>query len=168
MPDPEIDVLIEDERWEKAGLEGLASAPITTALAHLKLSDTTYEITLMGCDDARIKELNAEFRDKPKATNVLSWPAQDLAPLIPGEAPAKPEPDLFDEITALGDIALAYETCQREAREQGKPFANHVTHLILHGALHLLGYDHENDTDAARMERLEIEVLARLGIESPY
>lgn len=168
MPEPDIAVMIEDDRWDAVGLAALSAAPIKAALSHLSLNAEPYEIVVMGCDDARIAALNAEFRDKPRPTNVLSWPAQDLGPLIPGEPPAKPEPDPFDDATPLGDIALAFETCKAEAEAQQKSFANHVTHLVLHGTLHLLGYDHENDADAARMEALEVEVLARLGIESPY
>jgi len=99
---------------------------------------------------------------------VLSWPAQDLAALVPGERPAKPLSDPFEDAISLGDIALAYETCAREAEAQNKPLANHTTHLVVHGLLHLLGYDHENDADADLMEQLEIEVLATMGIESPY
>ena len=116
----------------------------------------------MGCDDARIAELNAEFREKQTATNVLSWPAQELAP------PQAPTPDPFEDETELGDIALAYETCHREAEEAQLTPQAHITHLIVHGTLHLLGYDHIEDTDAELMEGLEVEILAKLGIPNPY
>ena len=107
------------------------------------------------------------FRDKPTATNVLSWPSEGLAPETPGGTPWPPEPE--DEAPHhLGDIALAWETCGREAAEQGIAFEQHVTHLVVHGVLHLLGYDHMRDADATLMERLEAEILGNLGLPNPY
>jgi probable rRNA maturation factor len=161
-----IDVVIEDARWERLKLTPLATRTVEAGLRKVGVPDG-FEIALLACDDATIAKLNEDFRGKPVPTNVLSWPAQDLAPLQPGEAPASPEPPGgFDD--SLGDIALAYDTCAREAEAQGKPFEHHITHLILHGTLHLLGYDHETDADAALMERTETEILAELGIPDPY
>ncbi|MEL6599980.1 MAG: rRNA maturation RNase YbeY [Pseudomonadota bacterium] len=161
-----VDLVIEDPRWEALPLPRLAEVGTRAALTAADAGEG-YEIVLMACDDARIADLNAEFRDKSTPTNVLSWPAHDLAPLVAGEAPpAPPAPDGFDD--ALGDIALAYETCIREAREQGKPIEDHLTHLILHATLHLLGYDHTHAADAALMEGLERKALAQLGIPDPY
>lgn len=122
----------------------------------------------MACDDARIALLNAEFRGKPVATNVLSWPAQDLAPLDEGGAPAMPEADFPGEGPSLGDIALAHETCIAEAEAAGRPLDAHLTHLVVHGMLHLLGYDHVREGDASRMENLEIEILDAMGLANPY
>jgi probable rRNA maturation factor len=158
-----LDILIEDPRWSQAGLEALAQTAFATTLDALSLSDT-FEISLMGCDDARMAALNASFRDRATATNVLSWPSVDLAPETAGQAPAPPDPSDPE----LGDIALAYDTCAREAQAQGKEFADHVTHLIVHGTLHLLGYDHIRDADAALMEALETRILAKLDIADPY
>lgn len=152
-----VDVILEDPRWE--GLEPLAARALRLVEGHLALRG---EVCVMGCDDARIAALNAQFRGKAAATNVLSWPSEDRAPATPGavpDAPADPE---------WGDIALAFETCAREAAAQGKPFEDHVTHLLLHGILHLLGYDHETDADATRMEQLERELLAKVNIPDPY
>ncbi len=155
----EIDVIAEDPRW--ADLEPLAIRAVEATRVHLKLTGE-HELCILGCDDARIKELNTEFRDKARATNVLSWPFADLSPQMPGGAPLTPD------TPELGDIALAYETCMAEAKEQQKPAADHVTHLIIHGLLHLLGYDHECDEDATVMERLETEILGNLGLPDPY
>ncbi|WP_316015450.1 rRNA maturation RNase YbeY [Roseobacter sp. HKCCA0434] len=161
-----LDIVIEDDRWEKLPLARLADAATRLALTAARAPEG-YEIVLMACDDARIAALNAEFRGKAKPTNVLSWPAHDLAPLSPGEAPAlPPPPDGFDD--ALGDMALAYETCIGEAREQGKSVEDHLTHLILHATLHLLGYDHETPEDAALMEGIETRALASIGVADPY
>lgn len=156
------DTVIEDSRWQAFNLEPLADQAATVTLQHLDLDPEAHEIVLMGCDDARITTLNGDFRDKPRATNVLSWPFEDLSAETPGGKPLEPEAE------ELGDIAIAYETCQREAAEQGKPMADHVTHLIVHGVLHLLGYDHIRDEDATLMEQLEVEILGKLGLPDPY
>ena len=161
-----IDIVIEEDRWADHGLSRVATAAVSRVLDHAGLVDG-FEVVVMGCDDARIADLNAEFRDKPSATNVLSWPAQDLAPVAEGDAPSSPSVDPMGE-TELGDIALALETCLGEADVAGIPFEQHLTHLVVHGTLHLLGYDHISDTDAARMEGLEIEILAHMGFPDPY
>ncbi len=162
-----LDIECEDDRWLAAGLEDLATQAATAALAHLGLDLEECELAVLACSDARIAELNAEFRDKPAPTNVLSWPAEDLAAEAPGGTPERPEPDFTGECT-LGDIAIAYDTCLRESQAADKPFADHVRHLVVHGTLHLLGYDHIRDQDATLMESLEIEILGKLGVEDPY
>ncbi|APG48255.1 rRNA maturation RNase YbeY [Phaeobacter porticola] len=162
-----IDITIEDSRWLYAGLEAHATQVIGVALLHFDLDPEDCELSLLACSDARILELNAEFRQKAKPTNVLSWPAEDLAAETPGGTPLPPEADFTGEIP-LGDIAIAYETCLREAKDAGKPLADHLRHLIVHGVLHLLGYDHIRDRDATLMEGLEVQILGKLGIDDPY
>lgn len=148
-----IEVILEDERWEAVGLEALCGPAEQEALAATGRRPEGFEIALMGCDDARIATLNSDFRGKDAATNVLSWPASDTPSLHGGE---------------LGDIAIAYETCLREAAEKGISVQEHVTHLVIHGILHLLGYDHISDAEAEEMEALEIKALAKLGVSNPY
>lgn len=162
-----IDISVEDPRWQDLGLEALAVRALTAALAHTGIDAEDCEVSLLACNDARIAELNAEFRENDKPTNVLSWPAEDLAAAQPGGTPEPPEPDFTGEI-ALGDVAIAYETCAREAAEAGKSMQDHCTHLLVHGVLHLLGYDHIRDEDAALMEGLETAVLGKMGIADPY
>ena len=147
--------MVEDARWDVAGLSDLASTSIVATLQHLGIAQTDHEIAVLACDDTRIASLNAEFREKPTPTNVLSWPSVDL---MPGDQPEE----------ELGDIAIAFETCAREATEQNKVFSDHVTHLLVHATLHLLGYDHINAADAEQMEKIEIEILGKLGIADPY
>lgn len=155
-----IDVVNEDPRWDEAGLEALAERAGAAVARHAGLPPET-EAVVLGCDDTRIAALNQAFREKPGPTNVLSWPAEELA-RGPGEPPAPPKgPE-------LGDIAIAWETCQREAAEQGKSPEDHVTHLLVHGLLHLLGHDHIDERDAALMEAREVEILRDLGIDDPY
>lgn len=112
-------------------------------------------------DDA-VQTLNRTWRDKDSPTNVLSFPALDVIAGTPPEAEFPGQP------IALGDIILAYETCAREASDQNKPLAHHVSHLVIHGILHLLGYDHLDDVEAERMEALETLILAGLDIPDPY
>lgn len=168
MPDTLVDCVIEDARWDETGLDALAEQAARATLADQGLDPAGYEIALLACDDARIAILNADFRGKPAPTNVLSWPAWDLAAPDDGGTP-DPAPDGDpDDGESLGDIALAYDTCAREAAEQGKTFAAHVTHLVVHSVLHLLGFDHIRDKDAALMEETEIRILAQLGVADPY
>ena len=163
-----VETVIEDARWEAFGLAAVAERAGRAVLAGLDLPGAGFAISLMGCDDARIAVLNADFRGKPQPTNVLSWPSQERGAEFAGEAPEPPEPGEADDPEPLGDIAIAWETCAREAEGQGKPMADHVTHLIVHGVLHLMGYDHVEDEDAALMEGLEVRILASLGVSDPY
>ena len=142
-------VVLLDAAWQRAlpGVERLVRRAARAALAGARRSGKR-SLTIALADDRRVRALNARDRKKDKPTNVLSYPSGEHA--------------------FLGDIVLARQTVWREAREQGKSPADHVSHLVVHGALHLLGYDHEDDVDAERMEALERRVLARLGIADPY
>ncbi len=120
------------------------------------------EISLLYTDDTHIQELNKEFREKDKPTNVLSFPDTPLTDEALKQSVAWQEPLL------LGDIAIAKETLIREAEKQKKSFDDHFCHLLLHGILHLLGFDHIEDDEAEEMEALEIKLLAKMGIDNPY
>lgn len=145
-----IDVEIEDEAWT-AALTNAEMLARGAALAALDSQDAGHEgVTILLADDESVRELNAKFRGKDTATNVLSFPA-----------PKNPE-------FHLGDLALAYGVCVREAAEQGKPLAHHLQHLVVHGVLHLCGHDHIGDDEAEVMEDLERAVLAILGVPDPY
>ncbi len=163
-----VETVIEDARWEAFGLGPLAEHAAAAALLGAGLPVAGFQVSLMGCDDARIAVLNADFRGKPQATNVLSWPSEERGAEFVGEVPEAPEPGLAEDPESLGDIAISWETCAREAEAQGKPLADHVTHLIVHGTLHLLGFDHVEEEDAALMEALEVQILASLGVSDPY
>ena len=166
--EPLVDTLIEDARWEAFGLTALAEDASRATLAALRLQPDGFEISLLGCSDARIAELNADFRGKPQPTNVLSWPSDERAASLDGMPPVRPNPGRPDMPQELGDIAIAWETCQREADEQGKDARAHVAHLLVHGTLHLLGFDHVRDKDAALMEGHEVRILAAMGLNDPY
>jgi probable rRNA maturation factor len=147
---------IADHAWSRvADLERLTQRAIGAALAHAE-ADTNIEIGVLFASDAEAARLNSKWRQRTYAPNILSFPAPQRPDVPEGE----PKP--------LGDLILAVGTVTREAEEQGKPLTSHLTHLIVHGTLHLLGFDHIEERDAQRMEAAEIAILAGLGVEDPY
>jgi len=159
-----VEPIIEHPDWAALDLETLANRAAVATFDRLGLEPSVWDIALLAADDDRIAALNADFRGKPQPTNVLSWPSEERGAQSPGDMPLPPDP----ADPELGDIALALETCAQEARAADKPLADHVTHLVVHGILHLLGYDHVRDADATLMEGLEIEILGKLGLTDPY
>lgn len=150
-----LDIMIEAGDWSRLDdAEALAQKAAEAALAVTYEADGEFEASVMLTDDAQIRELNRTWRNKDKPTNVLSFPA--------------PEQPGLGGPRHLGDIALAYETLVRESEEESKELAHHFAHLIVHGVLHLLGYDHEVEAEADIMEGLEVKALATLGIANPY
>ena len=160
-----MDVILEDERWSTLDLEGCSQAAFDAVMSHFDLTDAGFECCVLGCDDAKIAELNGDFRKKPQATNVLSWPSEERGAAEEGARPELPDATYDPE---LGDIAIAYDTCLREAEAGKIALQHHVTHLIVHAVLHLLGYAHIRDQDATLMEGIEIEILGNMGIANPY
>ena len=147
--------------WEVRAAEAAAAALALTPFASLADAAPLVEIAIRLTDDAEVQTLNRDFRGKDKPTNVLSFP-QVQGDLLESLANSD------DGEILLGDIVLARETCMREAEEKGISVADHATHLIVHGTLHLVGYDHMDDASAAAMEALEVKALASLGIANPY
>lgn len=162
MPKLDIQIAVEADGWaEEAELEGLARRVLETAAEYLRSEENQpfpampIEVSLVFSSDEQVREINAEWRGQDKPTNVLSFPA---FPLSPG---GKPGP-------MLGDIIVARETVEREAVDLDKSFTDHLTHLMVHGFLHLFGYDHMDSEEAERMESLETRILASLGLSDPY
>ncbi len=152
-PPIDIAVIINDEAWPE-NLEARAEEAVRAALklAKPKVKGAA-ELSIVLTNDAEQHELNRQWRGKDSSTNVLSFP--QIEPFGP-------------VVGLLGDITLARETLEREAAEQGTSFADHFTHLVVHGFLHILGYDHLTDAEALQMESLETQILASLGVEDPY
>jgi len=156
---PMTEVLVTADCWQaEPDAEAVIQRAVAAAAQMTDADVGDAELAVMLTDDAGIRTLNHNWRGIDKATNVLSFPAlQPTGPRDDDDAPRM-----------LGDIAIAYETMRREADDERKPFADHLSHLAVHGFLHLIGYDHENDDDAEAMEALEQEILAQLGIPDPY
>ncbi|RCL00253.1 MAG: putative rRNA maturation factor [Candidatus Tokpelaia sp. JSC188] len=151
-----IDIAVHDKSWmDKKSLKKLVTEIVEVTLKRLSMQHISSELSLVFTNNAEICYLNSAWRSQGKATNVLSFPA------FPIKIGGKVGP-------MLGDIILARETIEQEATKQRKPFIHHLSHLIVHGFLHLLGYDHENDTDAAIMETIEQEIVKILAIPDPY
>ncbi|MFL9823874.1 rRNA maturation RNase YbeY [Rhodoplanes sp. SY1] len=152
-----IDVVVESPLW---AAEPEAEAQVLRAVTAALPADLgPRELAVVLADDATVKTLNARYRGKDTATNVLSFPA---VPGATGAAGDDAAPVL------LGDVVLAFETVRAEAERDGTPFAHHLGHLVVHGVLHLLGYDHETESEAEAMEARERDVLASLAIPDPY
>ncbi|MBM3618277.1 MAG: rRNA maturation RNase YbeY [Alphaproteobacteria bacterium] len=171
-------VLVEDDGWLKAvgaDIEALVErvcrltlerAPVLDVLLAGERASLSHSVVLT--DDASIREMNKQFRTKDKATNVLSFPAyEDVAELK--SALAMPlDAAMLEDTAYIGDMILARETIEREAKEQEKTFRDHFSHLLVHGTLHLLGYDHMTPEEEQEMESLEISILRELSIANPY
>lgn len=162
----EIDLVLDDPAWlvDLPDAEALATRAAAAAL-ETACPGPALAMALVLSDDARLRSLNGAWRGIDKATNVLSFPAQELEP---GHTPVR-EPGLpADMPIELGDVIVAHGVMVDEAREAARPLGDHLCHLVVHGALHLLGYDHEADEEAEAMEFMERNVLAGLGIPDPY
>jgi len=157
----EIEVVVDDARWAKRLEAPEAVCARAAAAALAAAAAPSGALCVLLADDSRLRALNLEFRAKDAPTNVLSFP---MGPLLGSDKAPMGE----TEGSWLGDVALAFETVEREARAQGKPLADHLTHLVVHGTLHLLGHDHLDDEEAERMEALERRILAGLNISDPY
>lgn len=156
-PQAAFDLAIEAGGWpDEQVLGALAEKALQAALVESRTDpDEIGPVSLLFTDDAEIRVLNRQWRGKDKPTNVLSFPAA-------------PPPVAGPDLPPLGDIIIAHDTVRREAEAEAKSFEDHLTHLIVHGFLHLLGYDHENDEEAEEMEALERKILASLAIGDPY
>lgn len=158
---PEIDISIQDPRWESIpDVEKLVEKAVNTAINTAPMPKAAFEkdleISVVLANDDLVQVLNREYREKDKPTNVLTFATLD------SEAP-----ETGNELN-LGDVILSYQTIDREAQEQGKFLNDHIIHLVVHGTLHLLMYDHQTKDEADTMETLEIRILERLGIQNPY
>jgi probable rRNA maturation factor len=159
-PAIDIDIIVASARWKNSKKAGAVLRRAVTRAAAATLSTSAAELAIVLSDDSAIRLLNRDWRGVDAATNVLSFPAKKAAPN---------ERRLGQHLGQhLGDIILAFETVAREAKSENKPFDHHLAHLGVHGFLHLIGYDHEQDGEAAAMERTERDILRGLAIPDPY
>jgi probable rRNA maturation factor len=156
---PITEVLVVADCWQtEPDAEAVIQRAVAAAAEIADVEIGEAELAVMLTDDSGIRTLNNNWRGIDKPTNVLSFPA------LPPTGSGGPD----DAPRMLGDIAIAYETTRKEADDEQKPFDHHLSHLAVHGFLHLIGYDHEKDADAEKMESLEREILSQLGIPDPY
>lgn len=159
----QIDINIQYKSWQEKleNLQSFISKIANITLEQTKIIDIAdyVEISFLLCDDEKIRVLNKQYRNQDKATNVLSFEVNNF---IAGSY------ESCDKELILGDVVLAFETILKESDEQNKTFESHLSHMIIHGILHLLGYDHFNEEDAMQMESLEINTLSKLDIDNPY
>ena len=152
-----LTLVTESPSWKQQipDIDELSQQVILSTLKVLNLSAKQIEVSVVLADDEFIRGYNRQYRSIDRATNVLSFSALDEAQVV-------------NDNDNLGDIMMAFTTVEREAGEQSKPFVHHYMHLLIHGVLHLLGYDHETDKEAEEMESLEIKILGQLGVSDPY
>lgn len=151
-----------EEAWERIAEDAVRAALATTPHAGLADGAACVEVSVRLADDGEVRELNRRYRGKDQPTNVLSFP------MIQADLLQTVTENSDDGEVLLGDIVLAHGVCAAEAAEKGVPLADHATHLIVHGLLHLLGYDHQGTAEAEAMESLETEAMAALGLHAPY
>ena len=159
------DLNLEDPSWTPLALAKRADIAFRTTLSHLNIDAEPCEISLLACDDARISALNADFRDRNGATNVLSWPENDLAAETAGTMPTPPKLDFAGDM-ALGDIAISYERALAQAETAGHDVAHELSVLTAHGVLHLLGYDHAESEEHRVMFGKTDDILAAVPANS--
>jgi len=158
---PSIEISVQDPEWENMGdiheiIKVTARTALNSALMPKACQDRELEVSIVLANDDLVQILNREYREKDTPTNVLTFATLDEEE-IPHEGTLN-----------LGDVILSYQTLEREAQEQGKFPIDHIRHLTVHGVLHLLGYDHQDDDEANDMETLEIRILEQLGVQNPY
>ncbi len=165
----EIDIIIETESWQQAlpTVERVVERAAAATFSQATRGGGHWQTAILLADDATLRDLNRRFRGQDKATNVLAFPAHEDSARYAD--PAVESPIIAgDEPQQWGDVALAFETVAREAAEQDKSLADHLSHLVTHGLLHLLGHDHQDSAAALRMEALEREILWQIGVADPY
>jgi probable rRNA maturation factor len=163
---PELEVIVASDLWRGRRTAKAVVKKAVLAAAEA-ISTPSAELAIVLSDDSAIRALNRDWRGKNAPTNVLSFPAAPNEPARPA-APRRGGRKFHKSSPYIGDIIIAYQTTAREAVAEGKPFNHHLAHLAIHGFLHLLGYDHENDRDAEEMENLERRILERLAVPDPY
>ena len=165
-----INIIFKDKRWVKIPLEEIGKGALKLIIDKFLGQDNNFEVSILASDDVVIRKLNKKFIGKDGSTNIISWPEHETLSNQPGHIP-----DLVTKLksrseglTFLGNLALSFERCSIEAKEKNIHFEDHILHLLLHGCLHLIGFDHQNEKDANLMEDIEIRLLSGVGIKNPY
>ena len=165
-----INVIFNDKRWVKIPLQEITKSALKLIIDRFLAKHNSFEVSILATNDTEIRELNKNFRGNDSGTNIISWPEKEIQSRKQGHFPVqidKFKPD-SEGIIFLGNLAISFERCSTEAEERNIYFEDHILHLLLHGCLHLIGFDHQNELDATLMENIEIRLLSGVGIKNPY
>ena len=164
------DIVFEDMRWRKLQLEKIASASLNLIETDMLDSNKDFEISILATNDFGMIRLNEQSRGFNESTNILSWPEYNYERVKPGAFPKRKSKrsQYYEGPDFLGNIAISFDRCSIEADQRKIDFKHHISHLLIHGCLHLIGFDHENKLDAKLMENIEKSLLSGLGIKNPY
>lgn len=163
-------IVFEDNRWRTLPLEKIAYTSLNLVMNNISLKNIDLEISILASNDYDLIRLNKEFRGHNSSTNILSWPEHEYKRLKFGDFPKRISvtSSCIAESNFLGNLAISFDRCSTEAKERNITFEDHTMHLLIHGCLHLVGFDHENELDAILMEDIEKKLLLELGIKNPY
>ena len=164
------DIVFKDRRWRILPLDEIASVSFNLVENDLLDSTDDFEISVLATNDFDLIQFNKQFRAQSRSTNILSWPEFNYKRVKPGGFPERVSKRLkyYEGPELLGNIAISFDQCSIEADKRNISFKDHITHLLIHGCLHLIGFDHENELDATLMEDIEKRLLLELGIKNPY
>ena len=163
-------IVRKDDRWKKLPLKKMAVTSLNLIVADVLQKNNDFEISILATNDPEVINLNNNFRGYNSPTNILSWPERRYERKKPGlfPQPVSKSHIYSDGLNFLGNLAISFDRCSIEAAEGNLAFEDHLYHLLIHGCLHLVGFDHENELDAELMEDIEKKLLSKLGIENPY
>ena len=163
-------ILLKDDRWKKLPLKKMAMNSLNLIADDVLQKNDDFEISLLATNDPEVIYLNNNFRGYNRSTNIISWPENRYERKKPGAFPQLASRSFVfsDGMNFLGNLAISFDRCSIEAEEGNLVFEDHITHLLIHGCLHLVGFDHENELDAKLMEGIEEKLLSKLGIRNPY
>ena len=163
-------IVFEDSRWQILPLKKIALASLNLVADNVFLNSKDLEISILASNDCELMDLNKQFRGHNVPTNILSWPEHDYKRTKPGELPKRisKSSDCINGSYFLGNLAISFDRCSTEAENRNITVEDHIAHLLIHGCLHLVGFDHDNKLDAILMENIEKKLLSDLGIKNPY
>lgn len=164
-----VNIEFQDDRWKTLPLHKIAQDALTLVAKNILREKNSFEVSILASNDFEIRSLNNRFRRYNSATNILSWPEHEYYRSKPGGFPKIVSGSHYTNVRQfLGNLAISYDSCSIESKEANVTVEAHITHLLIHGCLHLVGFDHQNEPDALLMEGIEKKLLAFLGIKNPY
>ena len=163
-------IVYKDDRWKKIPLQKIAQSSLNLIVDKILHKEKQLEISILASNDFELAKLNKQYRGSSTPTNILAWPEHDFKRSTPGALPNYTSTSYgdFDGLDFIGNLAISFDRCSIEAQEENISLEDHITHLLIHGFLHLIGFDHENELDATLMEEIEKRLLFQLGIKNPY